>query len=132
MASNARCFSSLRSILQSKAACLQTQNRPYFKGAYSIIFSDNRKRRLKRGESGNKTRYGPLTDLPDFTYLDGRPTPLTAGQKERKEERIKTAERIMKLVGEMETAQVMYDTRIQREENELKQRQNKALRAKVH
>lgn len=32
--------------------------------------------RMKRRLPKNPTSEGPLTDLPDFSYLDGRPTPL--------------------------------------------------------
>lgn len=32
--------------------------------------------RVERGLCRNRTAEGVLTDTPDFTYLDGRPTPL--------------------------------------------------------
>lgn len=35
--------------------------------------------RTQQGVTANRNAFGPLTNLPDFTYLDGRPTPLGVG-----------------------------------------------------
>ncbi|KAK7469854.1 hypothetical protein BaRGS_00036132 [Batillaria attramentaria] len=61
----------------------------------------------------NKT--GPLTDLPDYTYLDGRPTPLNKGQLKRKKENYELAKRIVTLVQEMEGAKEKYARKQQEE-----------------
>ncbi|XP_060559221.1 large ribosomal subunit protein mL52-like [Ruditapes philippinarum] len=52
--------------------------------------------RLMRGACVKFDRYGPLFDKPDYTFLDGRPTPLTPEQMEQKIERREMAERVMK------------------------------------
>ncbi|PAA59258.1 hypothetical protein BOX15_Mlig019352g3 [Macrostomum lignano] len=40
--------------------------------------------RLRRGLPPNGNERGPLTDLPDWTFADGRPTPFsTSGQQRR-------------------------------------------------
>lgn len=41
-------------------------------------------------------RYGPLVELPDYTYLDGRPTPLTPEQRQLEAERKDLAQKVMK------------------------------------
>ena len=41
--------------------------------------------RQKVGLPKLQTAKGPLTDLPDYSFLDGRPTPLSVGQVKRKE-----------------------------------------------
>jgi hypothetical protein len=41
--------------------------------------------RQKVGLPKLQTARGPLTDLPDYSFLDGRPTPLSVGQVKRKE-----------------------------------------------
>ncbi|KAL3859172.1 hypothetical protein ACJMK2_009404 [Sinanodonta woodiana] len=64
--------------------------------------------RLKRGQAINKTRYGPLTDLPDFTFLDGRPTPLAPGQKRRLDEKKQMTTVIMKMLHEMDSAETYF------------------------
>lgn len=32
--------------------------------------------RAENGLPANRSSFGPLTNLPDYTFLDGRPTPL--------------------------------------------------------
>lgn len=38
---------------------------------------------FRNGLPRNPNAYGPLTDGKDFTFLDGRPTPIGVGQKKR-------------------------------------------------
>ncbi|XP_026302731.1 39S ribosomal protein L52, mitochondrial isoform X5 [Piliocolobus tephrosceles] len=47
--------------------------------------------RLQQGLAANPSGYGPLTDLPDWSYADGRPAPPMKGQLRRKAEREKFA-----------------------------------------
>lgn len=42
----------------------------------SITQCVNRRWREERGLPAKRTQYGPLTTRPDFTFLDGRPTPI--------------------------------------------------------
>ncbi|KAK6185432.1 hypothetical protein SNE40_007669 [Patella caerulea] len=89
------------------------------------------KRRLQKGEAANKTRYGPLTDLPDYTYLDGRPTPLTLGQKKRKEDRINVAKRVVELVQEIQFAKENHKNRTLQQEKERQEKLSRKLKPKV-
>ncbi|XP_002730948.2 large ribosomal subunit protein mL52-like [Saccoglossus kowalevskii] len=51
--------------------------------------------RERHGLARNPTHdYGPLVDLPDWTYEDGRPAPQTERQRYNLERRRKIAERI--------------------------------------
>nr|XP_054304850.1 39S ribosomal protein L52, mitochondrial isoform X7 [Pongo pygmaeus] len=43
--------------------------------------------RLQQGLAANPSGYGPLTELPDWSYADGRPAPPMKGQLRRKGER---------------------------------------------
>lgn len=52
----------------------------------------------------NPNAYGVLTDSPDYTFLDGRPTPYGPGQKRRIEAQKELAEEIIKLTGEVDFA----------------------------
>lgn len=36
----------------------------------------DQKWREQKGLQGNPNAFGPLTNLPDYSFLDGRPTPL--------------------------------------------------------
>ncbi|XP_017655310.1 39S ribosomal protein L52, mitochondrial isoform X3 [Nannospalax galili] len=47
--------------------------------------------RLKQGLPANPSGYGPLTELPDWSFADGRPAPPMKGQLRRKAEREKLA-----------------------------------------
>ncbi|KAK3086678.1 hypothetical protein FSP39_021803 [Pinctada imbricata] len=60
--------------------------------------------RLSSGQARDNTKYGSLTDGPDYTYLDGRPTPLSKGQMKRREERINTTNKVMQLLKEVDYA----------------------------
>ncbi|XP_012668276.1 39S ribosomal protein L52, mitochondrial [Otolemur garnettii] len=43
--------------------------------------------RLQQGLAANPSGYGPLTELPDWSYADGRPAPPMKGQLRRKAQR---------------------------------------------
>ncbi|XP_051285284.1 39S ribosomal protein L52, mitochondrial [Dicentrarchus labrax] len=58
--------------------------------------------RKEQGLARSGTEYGPMTDLPDWSYADGRPAPLMKGQLRRKQEREDLARRIVMLSTEMD------------------------------
>ncbi|XP_069575058.1 large ribosomal subunit protein mL52 [Brachyistius frenatus] len=58
--------------------------------------------RKEHGLSRSGTEYGPLTDLPDWSFADGRPAPLMKGQLRRRQEREALARRIVMLNSEMD------------------------------
>ncbi|XP_021099569.1 39S ribosomal protein L52, mitochondrial isoform X5 [Heterocephalus glaber] len=47
--------------------------------------------RLQQGLAASVSGYGPLTDLPDWSFADGRPAPPMKGQLRRKAQREKLA-----------------------------------------
>ncbi|XP_016061287.1 PREDICTED: 39S ribosomal protein L52, mitochondrial isoform X4 [Miniopterus natalensis] len=47
--------------------------------------------RLQQGMAANPSGYGPLTELPDWSYADGRPAPPMKGQLRRQAQREKFA-----------------------------------------
>ncbi|GLV34854.1 mitochondrial ribosomal protein L52 [Carabus blaptoides fortunei] len=60
--------------------------------------------RKQKGQPMNPNSYGPLTDLPDFTYLDGRSTPLGMRQKKRMLKQKEIAQTILTLSKEIDFA----------------------------
>ncbi|XP_070711030.1 large ribosomal subunit protein mL52 [Pempheris klunzingeri] len=58
--------------------------------------------RKEHGLSRSGTEYGPLTDLPDWSFADGRPAPPLKGQLRRKQEREVLARRIVMLSSEVD------------------------------
>ncbi|CAL8325664.1 unnamed protein product [Lota lota] len=61
-----------------------------------------KKWRMEHGLAPSGTEYGPLTDLPDWSYADGRPAPLLKGQLRRKQEREALARRVVMLSEEVD------------------------------
>ncbi|XP_073924506.1 large ribosomal subunit protein mL52 isoform X6 [Castor canadensis] len=47
--------------------------------------------RLRQGMAASPSGYGPLTELPDWSFADGRPAPPMKGQLRRKAQREKFA-----------------------------------------
>ncbi|XP_053199582.1 39S ribosomal protein L52, mitochondrial [Scomber japonicus] len=58
--------------------------------------------RKEHGLARSGTEYGPLTDLPDWSFADGRPAPPLKGMLRRKQEREVLARRIVMLSSEVD------------------------------
>ncbi|XP_050652594.1 39S ribosomal protein L52, mitochondrial isoform X2 [Macaca thibetana thibetana] len=85
--------------------------------------------RLQQGLAANPSGYGPLTDLPDWSYADGRPAPPMKGQLRRKAEREKFARRVVLLSQEMDTGLQTWQLRQQKLQEEQRKKEN-ALKSK--
>lgn len=70
---------------------------------------------------------GPLIDGPDYTFLDGRPTPLRAGQRRRAEEQFQVSSKVIQLMKETKFAIESHQTRLDKE----KQKRQDILDAKL-
>ncbi|KAM9335943.1 large ribosomal subunit protein mL52 [Symphorus nematophorus] len=58
--------------------------------------------RKEHGLARSGTEYGPLTDLPDWSFADGRPAPPMKGHLRRRQEREAIARRIVMLSSEVD------------------------------
>ncbi|XP_055704398.1 39S ribosomal protein L52, mitochondrial [Phlebotomus papatasi] len=65
----------------------------------------------------NPTKFGPLTNMPDYTFMDGRPTPLGTHQRTRLEKQKVIATKIVALNKELAFAKERHQ-RILREQAE--------------
>ncbi|XP_070849276.1 large ribosomal subunit protein mL52 [Chaetodon trifascialis] len=81
--------------------------------------------RKEHGLARSGTEYGPLTDLPDWSYADGRPAPPMKGQLRRKQEREDLARRIVMLSSEMDRGIEMW--REKQEQARRKEEHKKSL-----
>nr|XP_020480273.1 39S ribosomal protein L52, mitochondrial isoform X1 [Monopterus albus] len=72
--------------------------------------------RKEHGLARSGTEYGPLTDLPDWSFADGRPAPPLKGQLRRKQEREVLAKRIVMLNSEMDRGIEMWKGRVEEAE----------------
>ncbi|XP_051051698.1 39S ribosomal protein L52, mitochondrial isoform X2 [Phodopus roborovskii] len=77
--------------------------------------------RLKQGLAANPSGYGPLTELPDWSFADGRPAPPMKGQLRRQAQREKLARRVVLLTQEMDAGLQAWKLRQQKLEEERKQ-----------
>lgn len=77
--------------------------------------------RKERGLPLNPNACGPLTDLPDYTFLDGRPTPLGTRQNNRMLKQKQIAERILTLSKEIDYAVKRHQDMLNKEEEKKQQ-----------
>ncbi|KPI97187.1 39S ribosomal protein L52, mitochondrial [Papilio xuthus] len=76
--------------------------------------------RVSRGLPVNRNAEGVLTDGPDYTFLDGRPTPLLHKQKLRMLKQRDFASRIVELSSELDFAKTRHEKMIEAKEEERK------------
>ncbi|XP_034477355.1 39S ribosomal protein L52, mitochondrial [Drosophila innubila] len=100
--------------------------------ALTAVRAIDQKWRAAKGLPENPNAFGPLTNLPDYTFLDGRTTPLGSNQKKRLIKQQETAAKIVELSSELEFAKQRHE-RLKSEAQAEKQRimQNK-LKPKGH
>uniref|UniRef100_K9IFX0 Large ribosomal subunit protein mL52 n=1 Tax=Desmodus rotundus TaxID=9430 RepID=K9IFX0_DESRO len=86
--------------------------------------------RLQQGLAANPSGYGPLTELPDWSYADGRPAPPMKGHLQRKAQREKFARRVVLLSQEMDAGLQAWQLRQQEKLQEEERKQKNALKPK--
>ncbi|XP_013887932.1 large ribosomal subunit protein mL52 [Austrofundulus limnaeus] len=69
--------------------------------------------RIQHGLARIGTEYGPLTDLPDWSFADGRPAPPMKNQLRRREEREALSRRIVMLSTEMDKGIEMWKEKLE-------------------
>ncbi|XP_060679450.1 39S ribosomal protein L52, mitochondrial [Hemiscyllium ocellatum] len=82
--------------------------------------------RLSLGQARSGTEYGPVTDLPDWSFADGRPSPPLKGQIRRQQQAEAMARRIVMLTNELDRGMERWQAQQaalcrQREERQLNQ-----------
>ncbi|KAM7343543.1 mitochondrial ribosomal protein L52 [Cochliomyia hominivorax] len=68
----------------------------------------DQKWREEQGLPANPNEFGPLTNLPDYTFLDGRPTPMGSNQKKRLMKQQEIAAKIVAMNKELDMAKKRY------------------------
>ncbi|XP_071451319.1 large ribosomal subunit protein mL52 [Hetaerina americana] len=76
--------------------------------------------RERAGLPKNPNSYGPLTDGPDYTYLDGRPTPIGTRLKSRLLKQRELAEKIIQYSKEVDFAVERHEQILAEKENSKK------------
>ncbi|XP_019629701.1 PREDICTED: 39S ribosomal protein L52, mitochondrial-like [Branchiostoma belcheri] len=86
--------------------------------------------RQSYGLPPQKNEYGPLTDLPDWTFADGRPAPMGTRQLKRLKERKELAARIVSLLEEVEEGKQGYLQKIEQEAEKVAEKERRRLKPK--
>ncbi|XP_028391962.1 39S ribosomal protein L52, mitochondrial-like [Dendronephthya gigantea] len=68
----------------------------------SSAIAGGQKWRIRNGLAGDGLASGPLTDLPDWSYIDGQPSPESKRRKKRQNTRHRESERIMQYLKEVD------------------------------
>ncbi|CAH2294485.1 39S ribosomal L52, mitochondrial [Pelobates cultripes] len=87
--------------------------------------------RIRHGFARSGSEYGPLTDLPDWSFADGRPGVPWKGQIRRKEEREAFARRVIVLSTEMEKGIKKWNDKQQALKDEQKLKEKMQLKHKA-
>jgi len=96
----------LRCSLHRFSGCRRFAQSSSFSTAQTLFVGQDW--RAERGLSRNPNAHGPLTDLPDISYADGRPAPLAFAQQMRILRHREYAGTIMKLSKEVDFAVERY------------------------
>ncbi|KAL4721490.1 hypothetical protein ACJJTC_018371 [Scirpophaga incertulas] len=98
---------------------------------FSCTFPINTKEwRISKGLPVNKMAEGVLTDGPDYTFLDGRPTPLLHKQKLRLMRQRELASKIVESISELDFAKQRYQDMLHAKEEEKQRIINNRLKPK--
>lgn len=74
--------------------------------------------RIQRKLTVNPNAFGPLTNLPDYSFKDGRPVPYGSHQKRRIDQQREHLLRIKELVSEVDMAVMKHKSKLEAIENE--------------
>ncbi|EGD78872.1 hypothetical protein PTSG_01849 [Salpingoeca rosetta] len=93
-----------RAVAASSAAVVRPVTRASLHTASPCAAGE--KSRLKRGKGRSGNEFGPLTDLPDWSYADGdqAPAPMTAAQLKRKRDAQRRQARVSQLLKDISVA----------------------------
>ncbi|XP_017574243.1 39S ribosomal protein L52, mitochondrial isoform X2 [Pygocentrus nattereri] len=89
-----------------------------------------KKWRLENGLAWTGSEYGPLTDLPDWSFADGRPAPPLKGQIRRQQQREEFARRAVYLNAEVDQGMETWRAKKEEEERAKEQLKSSMLKPK--
>ncbi|XP_066942750.1 large ribosomal subunit protein mL52 [Macrobrachium rosenbergii] len=92
---------------------------------FSRLFSS--KYKFQKSFKTSLGAHGPLVDGPDYTFLDGRETPLGSSKRKRANEQLEVSSKILQLLNETNFAVESH----KRRQEEAKQRRQAVLDSKL-
>jgi len=95
----------ISTIARLQGSCLRHCTAPI---STSSLLCAGSKWRLKQGLGKCGNEYGPLTDISDWSYADGRPAPLWPSEIKRREKQKQLAGQAIELISELKFAKKHY------------------------
>ncbi|XP_007436448.1 39S ribosomal protein L52, mitochondrial [Python bivittatus] len=86
--------------------------------------------RLKNGLPANPSDHGLTTDLPDWSFADGRPAPLMSGQLRRQEKNRQIVRRITELSAELDHGMKKWEAKMRKQEQDEEEKRRNRLQPK--
>ncbi|GFR16007.1 39S ribosomal protein L52 [Trichonephila clavata] len=86
--------------------------------------------RIKQKLPAKGREYGPLTDLPDWSYADGRPAPLSEANKRKIKQNREYLDQIIKLTKEVDKCHKLNQQKAANEEEIRKKAIENRLKSK--
>nr|XP_016852941.1 PREDICTED: 39S ribosomal protein L52, mitochondrial [Anolis carolinensis] len=86
--------------------------------------------RVRQGFPVNPSEYGPLTDLPDWSFADGRPAPPMQGYLRRREKNAELARRVVMISAEIDSGMEKWEAKQREEEQKAQEKRRKRLQPK--
>ncbi|XP_065204284.1 large ribosomal subunit protein mL52 [Planococcus citri] len=105
-------------IVKRLPSILHRSNNPVKQFSTSAVQSVGIKWRQQHGYPDNHTSRGVLTDAPDYSFLDGKPTPYTTGQRARLLRQQEYAGRVRYLLTVAEKSKKAYQDKVAAQQKE--------------
>ncbi|XP_066484970.1 large ribosomal subunit protein mL52 isoform X2 [Tiliqua scincoides] len=86
--------------------------------------------RVRHGLPVNPSILGPMTDLPDWSFADGRPAPPMKGQLERQEKNKEFARRVAMISAEMDRGIERWEARQREQKQQAEEKKHQRLQPK--
>ncbi|ELT93178.1 hypothetical protein CAPTEDRAFT_201398 [Capitella teleta] len=95
-----------KQLLVSVMTCWKTQSSRSLSLSASCCVG--RQWRMERGLPPKGNEYGPLTEIPDWSYADGRPTPIHKGELRRRERNKVLMTSVVEMLDDMKTGKKIH------------------------
>ncbi|XP_058039318.1 large ribosomal subunit protein mL52 isoform X2 [Ahaetulla prasina] len=86
--------------------------------------------RMKHGLPANPSDYGLTTNLPDWSFADGRPAPPMIGQLRRQEKNREIVRRIAQLSSELDHGMKKWEAKMKKQEDNQEEKRRNRLHPK--
>ncbi|XP_067325859.1 large ribosomal subunit protein mL52 isoform X1 [Anolis sagrei] len=86
----------------------------------------------RQGFPVNPSEFGPLTDLPDWSFADGRPAPPMKGYLRRREKNAELARRVVEISAEIDRGMEKWEAKQREAEQAAQEKRRNRLQPKAY